>query len=121
MAHQPLGGRPVGVVRAYADTPRPIDDPILIATASRLRKSTSQIALSWAVQKGIPVVPKSVQERHLRQNLQLFRLCDTDFQSIEHLSSQRGPVRFLDPSPHIGFDIFDEENDQPTADKAPWE
>ncbi|KAI0408778.1 NADP-dependent oxidoreductase domain-containing protein [Xylaria palmicola] len=119
MAHQPLGGRPVGVVRAHADIPRPIDDPMLIATASRLGKSTAQIALSWAVQKGIPVVPKSVQEHHLRQNLQLFRLCDTDFQSIEDLSSRRGPVRFLDPSPHIGFNIFDEENDQPTADKAP--
>ncbi|TRX97655.1 hypothetical protein FHL15_001410 [Xylaria flabelliformis] len=121
MAHQPLGGRPVGVVRAHADIPRPIDDPMLIATASRLGKSTAQTALSWAVQKGIPVVPKSVQEHHLRQNLQLFRLCDTDFRSIEDLLSQRGPIRFLDPSPHIGFDIFDEENDQPTADKAPWD
>ncbi|KAI0459648.1 aldo-keto reductase [Xylaria acuta] len=121
MAHQPLGGRPVGVVRAHADIPRPIDDPMLIATASRLGKSTAQTALSWAVQKGIPVVPKSVQEHHLRQNLQLFRLCDTDFRSIEDLLSGRGPVRFLDPSPHIGFNIFDEENDQPTADKAPWD
>ncbi|KAI0529860.1 hypothetical protein GGR58DRAFT_509098 [Xylaria digitata] len=36
MAHQPLGGRPVGVVRAHVDIPRPIDDPMLIATASRL-------------------------------------------------------------------------------------
>ncbi|KAI0206238.1 aldo-keto reductase [Astrocystis sublimbata] len=107
MAHQPLGGRPVGVVRAHTDTPRPVDDPTT--------------ALSWAVQKGIPVVPKSVQEHHMRQNLQLFRLCDTDFQSIEDMSSRRGPVRFLDPSPHIGFNIFDEENDQPTADKAPWD
>ncbi|KAI0863343.1 NADP-dependent oxidoreductase domain-containing protein [Xylaria cubensis] len=114
MAHQPLGGRPVGVVRAHADIPRPVDDPMLIATASRL-------ALSWAVQKGIPIVPKSVQEHHLRQNLQLFRLCDTDFRSIEDLLSQRGPIRFLNPSSHIGFDIFDEENDQPTADKAPWD
>ncbi|TGJ82897.1 hypothetical protein E0Z10_g5853 [Xylaria hypoxylon] len=121
MAHQPLGGRPVGVVRAHSDIPRPIDDPILIATASRLDKSTAQTALSWAVQKGIPVVPKSVQEHHLRQNLQLFRLCDTDFRSIEDLLSRRGAVRFLDPSPHIGFNIFDEENDQPTADKAPWD
>lgn len=73
------------------------------------------------MQKGIPVVPKSVQEHHLRQNLQLFKLREADFRSIEDLLSQRGPVRFLDPSPHIGFDIFDEENDQLTADKAPWD
>ncbi|KAI0099641.1 aldo-keto reductase [Nemania sp. FL0031] len=112
MAHQPLGGRPVGVVRAHADIPRPIDDPMLIATASRLGKSPAQIVLSWAVQKGIPVVPKSVEEHHLRQNLQLFRLCDKDFRIIENLLSWRRPVRYLDPSPHIGFNIFDEENDQ---------
>ncbi|KAI1300796.1 aldo-keto reductase [Xylaria venustula] len=107
MAHQLLGGRPVGVVHAHADTPRPIDDPMTV--------------LSWAVQRGIPVVPKSVQEHHLSQNLQLFRLCDADFKSIEDLSSHRSPVRFLDPLPHIGFNIFDDKNDQPTADKAPWD
>jgi diketogulonate reductase-like aldo/keto reductase len=27
MAHQPLGGRPVGVVRAHPDEPFPTDDP----------------------------------------------------------------------------------------------
>ncbi|KAI0187399.1 NADP-dependent oxidoreductase domain-containing protein, partial [Xylaria flabelliformis] len=116
MAHQPLGGRPVCVVRAHADIPRPVDDPMVSNCSLRFK-----LSLSWAVQKGIPVVPKSVQEHHLRQNLQLFRLCDTDFRSIEDLLSQRGPIRFLNPSPHIGFDIFDEENDQPTADKAPWD
>ncbi|KAJ3564205.1 hypothetical protein NPX13_g7927 [Xylaria arbuscula] len=121
MAHQPLGGRPVGVVHAHADIPRPIDDPVLIATASKLGKSAAQTALSRAVQKGIPVVPKSVQEHHLKDNLQLFRLGDTDFRCIEDLVPRRGPVRFLDPSPHIGFDIFDEENDQPIANEAPWD
>ncbi len=27
MGHQPLGGRPVGVVRAHADVPFPTEDP----------------------------------------------------------------------------------------------
>lgn len=94
---------------------------MLIATASRLGKSTAQKALSWAaMQKGIPAVPQPVQEHHLRQNLLFFRLCDTDFRSIENLLSRGGPIGFLDPSPHTGFSIFDEENDQPTtADEAP--
>lgn len=69
------------------------------------------------------MIPKAVQQHHLQQNLQLFRLGDAEFGSIEGLSSSRrgGPVRFLDPAPHIGFDIFDEENDQPTTDEAPWD
>ncbi|KAI1426038.1 hypothetical protein F5Y12DRAFT_713694 [Xylaria sp. FL1777] len=88
MAHQPLGGQPVGVVRAQCRYP-----------AANRRSDVS----SWAVQKGILVVAK---------------LCDKDFRSI---LSQRGPVRFLDPSPHIGFNIFDEENGQLTTNKAPWD
>ncbi|KAK4223572.1 NADP-dependent oxidoreductase domain-containing protein [Podospora fimiseda] len=79
------------------------------------------ICLSWAVQRGIPVVPKSVQQGHMEQNLQLKRLPDELFQKVDALTLERGPIRFLDPSLHIYFDIFDEENDQPVDDKAPWD
>lgn len=81
----------------------------------------AQVCLSWAVQRGIPVVPKSVQEVHMEQNLQLKRLPDEIFNAVDSLSSKRGPIRFLDPSRHLGFDIFDEENDQPVEDTAPWD
>jgi diketogulonate reductase-like aldo/keto reductase len=82
-----------------------------------------KVCLSWAVQRGIPVVPKSVQEEHMTQNLQLKRLPDDLFDAVDTLSTKRlrGPIRFLDPSRHIGFDIFDEEHDQPVADSAPWD
>lgn len=66
-------------------------------------------------------MPKSVQVTHMVQNLQLTRLSDEDFRTVDQLSSERGPVRFLDPSRHLGFDIFDEENDQPVANIAPWD
>lgn len=73
------------------------------------------------MQKGIPVIPKSVQDSHLQQNIRLTRLSDEDFRAVEQLSSKRGPVRYLDPSRHLGFDIFDEDNDQPVANSAPWD
>lgn len=83
----------------------------------------AQVCLSWAVQKGIPVVPKSVQEKHMTQNLQTKRLPDGLFNIVDNLSLMRGrgPIRFLDPGRHLGFDIFDEGNDQPTANSAPWD
>ncbi|EHK41998.1 hypothetical protein TRIATDRAFT_268235 [Trichoderma atroviride IMI 206040] len=93
----------------------------IIDIAARYQISPAQVCLSWAVQKGIPVIPKSVQESHLQQNIQLTRLSDEDFYTVDQLSSERGPVRFLDPSRHLGFDIFDEENDQPVANGAPWD
>jgi len=81
----------------------------------------AQVCLSWAVQKGVPVVPKSVQEKHMAQNLHIRRLPDDLFNIVDNISSKRGPIRFLDPGRHLGFDIFDEEHDQPTANSAPWD
>ena len=57
----------------------------------------------------------------MAQNLHIKRLPDDLFNIVDNLSLKRGPVRFLDPSRHLGFDIFDEENDQPTANSAPWD
>ena len=80
-----------------------------------------QVCLSWAVQRGIPVVPKSVQEAHMKQNLGIQALPDDLFAVVDQVSLAQGPIRFLDPSRHLGFDIFDEENDQPVGDVAPWD
>ncbi|PTB69394.1 aldo-keto reductase [Trichoderma citrinoviride] len=120
MAHQPLGGRPVRAVLG-SGKPFPTADEKINEIAIRCGISPAQVCLSWAVQKGIPAVPKSVQSVHMKQNLELTRLSDEDFRVVDQLAAERGPVRFLDPSRHLGFDIFDEENDQPLANSAPWD
>ncbi|KAI1209725.1 aldo-keto reductase [Annulohypoxylon truncatum] len=121
MAHQPLGGRPVALVRGHPDEPFPTEDQKIRDIASKCNMTPAQVCLSWAVQRGIPVVPKSVNEAHMKQNLLLRRLPDDSFAVVDQLSSERGPLRFLDPGRHIGFDIFDEEEDQPIDDSAPWD
>ncbi len=57
----------------------------------------------------------------MRQNLQVRRLPDEVFERVESVSSSPGPVRFLDPGKHLGFDIFDEERDEPVGNGAPWD
>jgi hypothetical protein len=57
----------------------------------------------------------------MKQNLILTRLPNDMFQAVDELVNKRGPIRFLDPSQHLGFDIFDEENDQPVENSAPWD
>ncbi|KAI0378273.1 aldo-keto reductase [Hypomontagnella monticulosa] len=121
MAHQPLGGRPASTVRGNPDEPFPTDDQRIVDIASKCGMTPAQVCLSWAVQRGIPVVPKSVSEVHMEQNLRLKRLPDDMFLVVDQLSLKRGPLRFLDPSRHLGFDIFDEERDQPVGDSAPWD
>lgn len=56
----------------------------------------------------------------MKENLQLKKLPDGSFEAMESISTRRGFIRFLDPTPHLGFNIFDEENDQPVANSAPW-
>ncbi|KAJ5738345.1 hypothetical protein N7493_001500 [Penicillium malachiteum] len=125
IAHQPLGGRPVGVVRGHPDEPFPTEDPTASASVKEIAASCeispAQVCLSWLVQRGIPAVPKSAQYAHLQENLRIKMLRQEDIEAIDRLSSEHGLVRFLDPSQHLGFDIFDEENDQPLASKAPWD
>lgn len=57
----------------------------------------------------------------MQQNLETKRLSDEHFRRIDRLFEEKGPLRFLDPSRHLGFDIFDEDEDQPTGDVAPWD
>lgn len=57
----------------------------------------------------------------MRQNLDLKTLSGDAFEVVDKVSADSGPIRFLDPSAHLGFDIFDEERDQPTGNAAPWD
>ncbi|TVY14877.1 Alcohol dehydrogenase [NADP(+)] A [Lachnellula arida] len=109
MAHQPLGGKPVGVVAAHPDKPGPLFD--------------SKIILSWAIQRGTSVVPKTVQTHRLAENLCLSALKDEHFQIVDTLTDhmESGPLRYLNPEKHLGFDIFSEEADEPVGNVAPWD
>ncbi|KAK3394401.1 aldo-keto reductase [Podospora didyma] len=122
MAHQPLGGRPVPVVRGHPEVPFPTEDADIIEIGKKCGITPAHVCLSWLVQRGIPIVPKSVQEGHMLQNIQLQELPGDLFSAVNELSSKRGgPIRFLDPGKHLGFDIFDEEKDEPVANSAPWD
>lgn len=72
--------------------------------------------LSWLVQLKVSAIPKTVHESRLLENLDLKKLTDEEMTQIMDLSKLKGEVRYLDPSNHIGFDIFDEDNDQPIKD-----
>jgi len=135
VAHQPLGGKPLSVVNPYSNRPGPLLDPqvselvspnpsrnysyrfcLQIASiAAECGKSVAQTLLSWNVLRGVGVVPKTAREDRLAENLSLFKLSNEHFERISLLSSETGSVRYLDPQDYIGFDIFDELEDQPVG------
>jgi alcohol dehydrogenase (NADP+) len=64
-AYSPLGTP--GYKEAHE--PSVLDNDVLVRLAQRHAASPSQIALTWALQRGTSVVVKSVQALHLRDNL----------------------------------------------------
>lgn len=81
--------------------------------ATTLGCTPARVLLSWAVQRGTSVVPKSATVERIVENLKVFRLSQEDFDLVDGLKTHETQVRYLDPRDYIGFDIFDEEKDQP--------
>ncbi|MGC9454434.1 MAG: aldo/keto reductase [Phycisphaerae bacterium] len=75
------------VLTAYAPLAkgRAAGDELLREIGRAYRKAPAQVALRWLVQKGICVIPKSSNEEHLRQNMDIFdwSLTEEDVQRIE--------------------------------------
>jgi 2,5-diketo-D-gluconate reductase B len=80
------------------------NDPVMQKIGMKYGKSPSQIALKWAVQQGIPVIPKAAKLQHLKDNLDLFDfvLSDADMQEIDGLDSGQ---RFCAPE---GLPVYED-------------
>ena len=63
--------------------------------------------------RGVSVIPKTAKPERLLENSRLHALQTEQMEEIDSLGSRVGPIRFLDPQKHVGFDVFDEEKDQP--------
>lgn len=94
-AYTPLG---------RADSPFFSDDTVQrIATKNSI--TTAQVVLSWGVQRGVSVIPKSEREERLKANFQTVKLSDEDFTEIDNLHKKPKMHRQLLVSP-----IIDPEN-----------
>ncbi|EXB36720.1 Aldo-keto reductase family 4 member C9 [Morus notabilis] len=49
-----------------------LKEPILLEIAEKLNKSPAQVALRWGIQSGHNILPKSVNESRIKENLNLF-------------------------------------------------
>jgi L-glyceraldehyde reductase len=47
-----------------------VDDNLVVETARKLGKSPAQVLISWAVQRGTAVLPKSVTAERIRSNFE---------------------------------------------------
>ena len=62
-AYSPLGNN-------IYNLPRTVDDPIVVNLAKDMSKQPAQLLISWAVQRGTVVLPKSVTASRIADNFQ---------------------------------------------------
>ena len=68
-----------------------ISGPLVTRIGKAHSKSGAQVSLRWAVQRNIPVIPKSHSPDHLKQNLDLFSWKLTD-EEMKELDEAKAPV-----------------------------
>ena len=81
------------VVQAYAPLARGavLDEDIICVIATKYAKTPAQIALRWAIQKGLSVIPKSVQPDRIHTNAGIFdfEIEEEDMAIIETMNRHR--------------------------------
>ncbi|ODM21800.1 hypothetical protein SI65_02644 [Aspergillus cristatus] len=81
-----------------------IDEPILEQIGKKHGKSSSQVALAWAITDGHSVLPKSKTPSRIKSNLEGdFKLDADDMSKIQQIDRK---LRFNDSSGEFGRDFF---------------
>ncbi|VDC01506.1 unnamed protein product [Peniophora sp. CBMAI 1063] len=89
-AYSPLG-QPGGA----EGVPSLVTNELIAEIAEKYGVTTGQILLSWNVQRGVSVIPKSEKEDRLRKNITIVKLEEKDVKAIDELHRQPGLHRSL--------------------------
>lgn len=94
-AYSSLGSSDRAAALKHQNEPKLLEDTTITEIAARLNATPAQIILAWLMQRGIVVIPKSVHENHLRENLAATNLTldEADMQKISKLERN---YRYLD-------------------------
>mgnify|MGYP002823782031 CR=1 FL=1 len=79
-----------------------LDDPSLQSIAQKHSKTPAQVSLRWLIQHGIFVIPKSVSEDHIRENMAIFDF-ELDEEDMEKINNMPEEERYVNP----GFMTWD--------------
>ena len=96
-AFSPFGASSYVPLNMAGENESVLADPVVTAIASAHGRSSAQIVLRWAVQRGTVTIPKTQTVSHLRENLALFdfELSAEEMTKIDSLDRGR---RFNDPA-----------------------
>ncbi|KAG8806658.1 hypothetical protein FRC18_005986 [Serendipita sp. 400] len=85
--------------------------PVVQRIAKKLKITPAQAIVSWHVQRGTVVLPKSVDAGRISENYHIFALPSELFDELESAATSHRPHRLTDPSARWGVDIFEDEKE----------
>ncbi|KAF8752144.1 reductase [Rhizoctonia solani] len=97
-----------------------LKNPVVQDIAKDLKITPAQVIISWHVQRGTVVLPKSVTPSRVEENLHIFKLPEEQFEKLEKAAASHPPHRVVDPSKSWGVDVFEDEKQSRTAPCA-WD
>ncbi|KIW06996.1 uncharacterized protein PV09_02652 [Verruconis gallopava] len=94
--------------KSESHMPRLIDHPVLVEIGKKYNKSPIQIALAWGINNGRTVIPKSVIDWQIKENLEAdFELDGEDMAKIATMDIK---TRFNDPSEYYRWNLYEGED-----------
>lgn len=71
-----------------------LTDPAIVRIATEHHKATAQVILRFLTQQGIMVIPKSINQQHIADNLNVFdfKLNDQEVQTIQNLDQGHSDI-----------------------------
>ncbi|KAF9265167.1 hypothetical protein L218DRAFT_898752 [Marasmius fiardii PR-910] len=86
-----------------------LEVPEVKEIAAQTGLTPAQVIISWHVQRGTVVLPKSVTPSRVKENLQIAALPDDAFKKLETAAVSHPPSRGSDPRKNWGldFDVFE--------------
>ncbi|AJT82334.1 Gcy1p [Saccharomyces cerevisiae YJM693] len=97
------------VVEAYSplgSTDAPLlKEPIILEIAKKNNVQPGHVVISWHVQRGYVVLPKSVNPDRIKTNRKIFTLSTEDFEAINNISKEKGEKRVVHPN-WSPFEVF---------------
>ncbi|KAI8064322.1 4-dihydromethyltrisporate dehydrogenase [Gilbertella persicaria] len=89
--------------------PKLLEHPVIKKVAEKHQRNPGQIALTWATQRGITVIPKSAQVERMKTNLDVlsYKLDDEDFEAINDLEANGRFNDFFENTYGFEFPLFE--------------
>ncbi|KAG8214832.1 NADP-dependent oxidoreductase domain-containing protein [Butyriboletus roseoflavus] len=88
--------------------------------ACKLGITPAQVIISWHVQRGTVVLPKSVTPSRIVENFDVFEIPQEDFEKLERAAASHPPKRVVNPSKgwNLPFDVSPKRDDKHSVSRV---